>query len=547
MGSREESHPSSSQDPQSAAAQPLLQPPADADAPDACAAAPPPPDEDPYPPISYLHGRRPIRDLPALLLFLLLSLATFALGIAAIARRNPAASRVSSFVYDRSTSSCVLPSSNSFFSNSLSSSPFLKDLIWTLVLTLLLAAPIALAVIWLLQHYAKQVVYASIPFFILIPSFLNVYWFVACTVGRECRQAFPLAYRIVVLIFVFILIGIFIWIIVANWHRVELTVHIVRVAATALLSNCSLLAVLPALGIGLLIYFLPIIVFLVFSTWNGSVVPREVEGTDGEYYKCAWKQESWVSAYFALAIITLIWSAATMVEAKVYITSGTVSQWYFNKEGSKSTKSIRSSLRNAFGPSFGTVCFSGMVMGAIRFVRAIVDSAKQDQEAQGFVNLIFRCCANFLLAAFDFVNKFTIIFAAITGEGYCSAAKMTYELLRRNLLSAVFVETVSTRILIGIMFVLSALYAIVVCAILKAVSDLGEEMYLVAALAWLLLIVVLGYVVHVLDNVIDTVYVCYAIDRDKGEVSKQDVHEVYVLLPVSRNHRSSIGRSLPIV
>ena len=35
------------------------------------------------------------------------------------------------------------------------------------------------------------------------------------------------------------------------------------------------------------------------------------------------------------------------------------------------------------------------------------------------------------------MNKFTINFAAITGEKYCSSATMTYELLRRNILSTV--------------------------------------------------------------------------------------------------------------
>ncbi|KAG0452824.1 hypothetical protein HPP92_025488 [Vanilla planifolia] len=117
---------------------------------------------------------------------------------------------------------------------------------------------------------------------------------------------------------------------------------------------------------------------------------------------------------------------------------------------------------------------------------------------------------------------------------------MAYELLRRNLLSAAFVEIVSTRTLAGIVFVISSLYAIAACAILKAVNDLGTETYAIAALAWLLLIVVLGYFIRVLDNVIDTVYICYAIDRDKREVSKQEVHEVYGLLPLSRNHRSSL-------
>ena len=85
------------------------------------------------------------------------------------------------------------------------------------------------------------------------------------------------------------------------------------------------------------------------------------------------------------------------------------------------------------------------------------------------------------------------------------------------------------------------------CAILQAVSHLGVKTYLVAVAAWLLLIVVLAFFIHVLDNVIETVYVCYAIDRDRGAVCKQDVHEVYVHLPISRNHRSSLVTSSLLV
>ncbi|KAG1361943.1 putative CTL-like protein [Cocos nucifera] len=307
------------------------------------------PDDENYPPINYQHGPRPLRDLPALLFFLLLSLYPIALGLVAVARRNPAASRVSSFVFDPATSSCVLSSSNSL--SFASSSPFLNDLSWTLVVTLLLAGPIALAVLWLCRHYAKQVVYAALPFFILIPAFVNVYWFAACALSHSCRHSFPLAYRILALIFIFLLIAIVLWIIVANWHRVELTVRIVRIVAAALAGNMSLLAVLLALGLGLLVYFTSVVVFLVFSTWNGKVVPKEEEGTGGEYYLCVWRQDGWVPAYFALAIITMVWSVAVMVEAQVYVISGTIAQWYFSNEGSKPSRSIRSSLRDK-----GEVC-----------------------------------------------------------------------------------------------------------------------------------------------------------------------------------------------
>lgn len=283
-----------------------------------------------------------------------------------------------------------------------------------------------------------------------------------------------------------------------------------------------------------MVYYSPIVVFLVFARFNGKIVLRE----SGGEYSCVWKEDGWVPAYFALAILTMLWSAAVMVEAQVFVISGTIAQWYFTKEDSTPKRSIRSSLRHAFGPSSGTICLSGLLIFIVRVVRAVVDTARQE-DLTGFVNLVLRCCVNALCMAIDFLNKFTINFAAITGEAYCLSARMTYELLKRNLLSAVFVETISTRLLAGIALVLSAIYAIVTWAILRAVTDVGSSSYFVAALAWLLLFLVLGFFVHVLDNVIDTVYVCYAIDRDRGEVCKQEVHEVYIYLPLSRNHGSA--------
>ncbi|XWS40181.1 hypothetical protein CRYUN_Cryun18bG0118400 [Craigia yunnanensis] len=490
--------------------------------------------------ISFNYGPRPFKDLPFLILFLLLVLCTFAFGIFSIFHRNANYSNVSSFSYDSNSTSCVqdtsfLSYSNWVFGSSLfllSSSSLWTNLIWTLVITLILSVPICFLLLLLLKHYTKQIVYALLPFFIIMPIFFDVYWFVACTLSSSCRDAFPLVYRILVLVFVLLIVGIIVWIIVANWHRIELTVRIIRVASDALSKNLGLFLVIPLLTVGLVVYYAPIVVFLVFARFNGKIVAKESNGE----YTCVWKQDSWVPAYYTLAILTMLWSLTTMVEAQVYVISGTVAQWYFSKEEKKPKRSIRSSLRNAFGPSSGTVCLSGLLICAVRVVRAAVDSARQD--VPGIVNLVLRCCVNALLSAVDFVNKFTINFAAITGEAYCTSARMTYELLRRNLLSDVFVDTVSTRLLAGVIFVISAVYTIV-CAILKGVSDLGVNAYIVAVLAWVMLLVVLGFFVQMLDNVIETVYICYATDRDRGEVYKQEVHEVYVHLPISRNSRSS--------
>ncbi|XP_059450741.1 uncharacterized protein LOC132181504 [Corylus avellana] len=536
MGSTEEpDRPISLYDPSSSPSHPLLSKPPDDPQPET------EPDPTQYLQISYNYGPRPFKDLPFLVLFLLIVLCTFGFGLFSVFNRNSYYSDLSSFSYSSNSSSCVEssvsePSPTTWFSfYSLSSSNFLDSLIWVFVVTFVLSIPICFLLLLALKHYTKQIVYVSLPFFVVIPIFFNVYWFVACTVSSSCSDAFPLVYRILVLVFVFLVIAVIVWIFVVNWHRIELTVTIIGVASNALSRNLGLFLVLPCMTLGLVIYYAPIVVFLVFASHNGEIVPKE---TDGEY-TCVWKQDGWVPAYYALAILTMLWSLAAMVEAQVYVISGTIAQWYFSKEDQSPRRSIRSSLRNAFGPSSGTICLSGLLICAVRVVRAAVDTARQEN-LPGIVNLMLRCCVNVFLSAIDFLNKFTINFVAITGEAYCTSARMTYELLKRNLLSAVFVETISTRLLAGIIFVLSAIYAIAACAILKAVTQLGVDSYYVAALAWVLLIMVLGFFVHVLDNAVDTIYVCYAVDRDRGEVCKQEVHEVFVHLPISRNHRPSL-------
>ncbi|CAL1388538.1 unnamed protein product [Linum trigynum] len=495
--------------------------------------------------ISYNSGHRPFKDLPFLILFLLVLLCTIGFGIFSIVHGNPNYGNLSSFTFDSRSASCVPASPNSastvesfyyFLVNSLRSSGFTSGLIWAIVITVILTGPICFLLLFSLRHYTKYLVYASLPFFIVMPVFFNIYWFVACTVSSSCSDDLPLGYRIFVMSLIVVVIGVLVWVLVVNWYRVELTISIIGVAADALYKNLGLFVALPMLSFGLVVYYAPIVVFLVFARFNGKIVPKE---SNGEYH-CGWKEDSWVPAYYTLGVVTLLWSSAIMMEAQVYVISGTIAQWYFSKNDSPPKRGIRTSLRNAFGPSSGSICFSGLIMFIVRMVRGAVDSAKREN-SPGVVNLVLRTCANLFLSSIEFLNKFTINFVAITGEAYCTSARMTYELLKRNLLSAVLVEVISTRILAGITFVLSAVYAIVVCAILKGAMSLGTDAYYVAILAWLVLIVVLGFFVHVLDNVINTIYICYAIDRDRGEVYKSDVHEVYVHLPISRNQRPSLA------
>ena len=45
----------------------------------------------------------------------------------------------------------------------------------------------------------------------------------------------------------------------------------------------------------------------------------------------------------------------------------------------------------------------------------------------------------------------------------------------------------------------------------------------------------------VLDNIVDTIYICYAMDKDSGAVSQVEVHDIYLMLPVSRDQLPALA------
>ncbi|KAH7429429.1 hypothetical protein KP509_09G047300 [Ceratopteris richardii] len=552
----------------------------------------PPPPLPYYPGFGFFHGPRPYRDVPATVVFVIFVLASAAWGIFCIVNHNQDYGIVDSLLYNSTSGLCYsydgyssslarmkkqtdVLSVNSWQSvsafnrrksfpsmvrlaltqvllqsgvrGSFTADSLLSVMIWTLVLTLVLSVPFIFGFLWLLKAFARQLVYACLPFFILIPVFLNIFWFVACILSSECQTSFNLVGRIALFIFVFILCGIFAWIIYSNWDRIELTIKIMQTSAQALFSNWMLLLILPALSVVLLIYLVPFIVFLIYAYMNGKIVGSSGTYCEGEAATgcCSWSADKWVPAYYVLTIFTLLWSILLMTEAQVYVLSSTVAQWYFAPSEAQVTGSIRKALKNAFGPSFGTVTFSGLVVSFIRMVRSAIDTSARPEGGRGFFHSMLECCVMLTLRSFEFINKFTINFAAISGESYCNSARLAYELLKRNLLSPVLVEVISTRLLAGMVFVLSVVYAIVVCAILRAGMNLGPVAYYVTVVAWFLLFVIFLLFCQVLDNAIDTIYICYAIDKDSGAVSNFEVHDVYLNLPVSRDQPPTLAVQQP--
>ena len=79
------------------------------------------------------------------------------------------------------------------------------------------------------------------------------------------------------------------------------------------------------------------------------------------------------------------------------------------------------------------------------------------------------------------------------------------------------------------------------CAILRAATDSGGAAYYITFFAWLLLFIIFILFNEVVDNIVDTVYICYAMDKDSGAVSQVEVHDIYLMLPVSRDQSPALA------
>ena len=67
---------------------------------------------------------------------------------------------------------------------------------------------------------------------------------------------------------------------------------------------------------------------------------------------------------------TILWTMLLADQIRVFVTSGAVAQWYFAPPSLCAPRgSTMLSLEHALGPSFGSLCFSSLVLTVSQMMR----------------------------------------------------------------------------------------------------------------------------------------------------------------------------------
>lgn len=410
--------------------------------------------------------------------------------------------------------------------------------------TLVLVFPLGLAVLWLLHRYTREIVLAVLALMCAIPVTVGVVLSTVCLTSKTaCSEATivnsPMSIQFAVVICVSLVMLVQFVVVCKNRSRLDLTIQILQTALRALKQNLSLLLLNPVLFLAMVVVNAPIVVFTFYAYGNGRVAPDFDVVRDPSHGCsqatgapcCQFKQAGWVTPYLVLAYVVELWVALVASQLQILVVSGTISQWYFAPTGSSTVGTTKQAMRNAIGPSFGTACLSALMMTISSILKSLMDKVGA-KIGQGIVSVFLRACFSWLFQIFEFFTRFSTNFAAISGDSFCTSARATYELLKRNLLSTLIVEVLVGYVLSGTFFVVSLAHFFIVFGAIRYFTTADPWVSLVTANAcFVISLLGMSQVCTALSTVIDTVYICYAMDKDVGSVSKREVHDVYMLLP----------------
>jgi hypothetical protein len=223
---------------------------------------------------------------------------------------------------------------------------------------------------------------------------------------------------------------------------------------------------------------------------------------------------------------------------KLYTLSGATAQWYFAPVGGARLEgATMRSLKYALGPNFGSLALGSWVLTVIQYVRSALENIRQ-QAAENGGGLLVSClaaCLDLLYSLFQQLTKFGIITMAITGEGFWESCRTAFDLLTRNLLNTVGVWWFPGMILSTTAFLLSGVWGLVAFGASYATwgrDDLAMQSGAVlGGVAFVTSMVTLSFINSILLNVVDALYICWAMDIDAGSTTDRYIHEVFSSLP----------------
>jgi hypothetical protein len=377
-------------------------------------------------------------------------------------------------------------------------------------------------------------------------------------------------------------------------EQLGLVAQLLGTAAQAVSHVWGVVVAAAGLQLAAAVVSLPLAASALFAYSNGRVVPSPLvasivhaaaagadpssasatclDASGAPVMCCSWRPDGWAGVLVAVCAVAVTWTSLLGFTLKTFIVSGSVARWYFapanagagggvesgggyyeENGGGESDAPTVAAFKDAVGPSFGSCALAAWLLALIGWARSALAQLRE-QARDSFIAQLLLSCADVLYSILEQLSKFGVVFAAITGDAFLPAARQSTALLSRNLLDTVAVWVFPANILgftnlalgvawAGLAGVSSYRLAFLPMAARAAAAAGGgdaastsvavQSAVAVAVVAFAFGFAALSFLASVLLSAVDAVYLCFAIDRDRALVTREEVHAVMVLLPAA--------------
>jgi len=220
-------------------------------------------------------------------------------------------------------------------------------------------------------------------------------------------------------------------------------------------------------------------------------------------------------------VFGFFWTTALISAIFQVSVAGAIATWYFSRDAASGYRSVGSpalrSLTFACTKSFGSLALGSLLLAIVQFINFLLNRARKANKNNKILYYII-CCIQCLFACVErivkFIDRFAYIYIAMHGDSFCASAKNCYNLISRNLFSAVVVDFLGDFVLF-----VGKILGTAVCTLFTVllVDRLDREVSaLTVAAVVIVSFAVFNLFAHIVGVGVDTVFVCYLEDMERN-------------------------------
>ncbi|KAI8581668.1 hypothetical protein K450DRAFT_230612 [Umbelopsis ramanniana AG] len=312
-------------------------------------------------------------------------------------------------------------------------------------------------------------------------------------------------------------------ILLGNKEKIEHTLTVFELACDVLRANPE--AVLLSVSLmGVFVAFSSLWIVLFSRLWliGHTISPTTPSGIE-------WVVNNNVYLLATFYIFFYLWTASLLINIQRFSLAGVTAQWYFHRHepvDSISANPSKAALTRACTTSLGTVAVGALLLSIVQTFQVVSIQVQKRLKASNIVFGAILGCLKFIEMIVGAINNETIILAGITGESFLASARSVTKVFRRNLISGVL-EGLLTRMILNISALMLSLFSGFATYIFVTRSLHSPHGMIVGFLAAVVPFYISRFFTSLLNNIIDALFVSYAIDLDTNTVHCNAAHKVF--------------------